>query len=115
MATSDRPTFTDTTATGGNGQAAAEEAKRKAARGASTAHDTVERVADRAHDTVDKMAGAASRAADNLGERGEQFSEYSDRAIVQARTYMQEHPIATIGIAVATGFLLSKILSSSEH
>lgn len=115
MATSDRSTFTETTASGGNGQAAAQEAKRKAARGASSAHDTVERVAERAHDTVDKMADAASRAAENLGDRSGQVSEYSDRAMVQARTYMQEHPIATIGIAVATGFLLSKMLSSSEH
>jgi ElaB/YqjD/DUF883 family membrane-anchored ribosome-binding protein len=28
-----------------------------------------------------------------------------------ARTYMREHPVATIGIAVAIGLVLSRLLS----
>ena len=99
---------------GSNGHAAAEEARRKAQAGASAAHDTVERVAERAHDVVDRAKERASVAAEKLADRGEQMGEMSEEWIASARSYMQQHPVATITMAVAAGFLLSKILSSDH-
>jgi len=97
-----------------NGHAAAEEARRKAQAGASAAHETVERVAERAHDVVDRARDAAARTAENLASRGDQMGEMTEEWVQTARSYMQQHPVATITMAVAAGFLLSKILSSDH-
>lgn len=97
-----------------NGRAAAEEVRRQAQSGASAAHDTVERVAERAHEVVDRAKDAASRTADNLSSRSGQMGEMTDEWVETARSYMQQHPVATITMAVAAGFLLSKILSSDH-
>lgn len=81
----------------------------------SSAHETVDRAARGAHDTVDKLAEKASRAASTLGDKGEQLGEQKDRIVAKTRTYVETHPVASIGIAVAAGFLLSRILRSDSH
>ena len=103
---------TDKTTPGGNGHA---DTRERAQRAQRTAHDTVDRAARGAHDTVDRMADAASRAASRMSEGSEKFSETRDRMMAQTRSYVQTHPIATIGIAVAAGFLLSRLLRSDTH
>ena len=103
------PTDKTNSTTAGNGRA---EAKRRHAQ--ASAHDTVDRAARGVHDTVDRLAGAASRATESLGEGGERFAETKERVMAQTRTYVQTHPVATIGIAVAAGFLLSRILRSDH-
>lgn len=114
------PTNRTNTATGGNGNA--EKARRAEAaaheklnRTESTVHDTVDRAARGAHDTVDRLAEKASRAAAQMSERGGQLSEQKDRWMAETRTYVQTHPVASIGIAVAAGFLLSRLLRSDSH
>lgn len=100
------PTDNTTHSSTGNGHA-----KRRAQ---ATAHDTVDRAARGVHDTVDRVADAASRAASSLGERSEQFNETKERMLAQTRAYVQMHPVATIGIAVAAGFLLSRLMRSHD-
>ena len=100
---------TEKTTPGGNGHA------NTRARTENRAHETVDRAARGAHETVDRMADAASRAAERMNEGGERFSETRDRVVAQTRSYVQTHPVATIGIAVAAGFLLSRLLRSDYH
>lgn len=100
---------TDKTTPGGNGHADSRQ------RAQVRAHDTVDRAARGAHETVDRMADAAARAAQRMNEGGEKFSETRDRVMAQTRSYVQTHPVATIGIAVAAGFLLSRLLRSDYH
>jgi len=76
------------------------------------AKPAVDRMATSAHEAVDKVAGVASHAAETLGVRGEQIKSAQDKLVESAREYMHEHPVATLGIAVAAGFVLSRLLSS---
>jgi ElaB/YqjD/DUF883 family membrane-anchored ribosome-binding protein len=90
------------------------------------AHDAIERVSDAtrpvvdriasgAHQAVDKIAGAAGHAADTLGVRGAQLKNAQVRAMEQCRGYVREHPVASLGIAAAAGFLLSRLVSWSSR
>lgn len=69
------------------------------------------RLSDTAHQTMDRVTQAASHAASRLGERGEELWALQGRAADTARSYVREHPIATIGIAIALGLLISKLTS----
>jgi ElaB/YqjD/DUF883 family membrane-anchored ribosome-binding protein len=74
-------------------------------------HPAVDRVASGAHQAVDRIAGAASTAAQSLGQ-GEQLKSAQMRAMDQCRSYVRSNPLASLGIAVAAGYLLSRLLSS---
>ncbi|MGX5914437.1 DUF883 family protein [Aliidiomarina sp. Khilg15.8] len=75
------------------------------------ADDVVRRVADSAHEAVDRMADATNSAADRIGERGQQLKHKEEEWVGTVNEYVQKNPVTSIGIAVAGGFLLSKILS----
>lgn len=75
------------------------------------ARPMVDRLASGAHQAVDKIASAAGQAAETLGVKGEQLKNAQAQALEQARGYVREHPVTSIGIAVAAGFLLSRLLS----
>jgi ElaB/YqjD/DUF883 family membrane-anchored ribosome-binding protein len=72
----------------------------------------VERVASGAHEIVDRVAGVATRAAETLGIKGEQLKSAEKQIIEGAREYVNQHPIASLGIAMAAGYVLSRLLSS---
>ena len=76
------------------------------------ARPAVDRFASGAHQAVDKIASAAGQAAETLGVKGEQLKKLQAQALDQARGYVREHPVASVGIAIAAGYLLSKLLSS---
>jgi ElaB protein len=76
------------------------------------ARPAVDRMAANAHEVVDRVAGAATQAAETLGVKGDQIKTAQDKLVESAREYMHEHPVATLGAAVAVGFVLSRLLSS---
>jgi ElaB/YqjD/DUF883 family membrane-anchored ribosome-binding protein len=76
------------------------------------AHPAVERLASGAHQAVDKIADVAGQAAETLGVKGEQLKNAQVQAMEQCRGYVRDHPVLSLGIAVAAGFLLSRLLSS---
>ncbi len=72
-----------------------------------------------AHQAVDRAADAAAAAAERLGERvdalsakGEELFAMKDTWIEGATDYVREHPVKAIGIAIATGYLLSMLMRS---
>ena len=78
---------------------------------------TIEQVSDRAHSAVDRAAGAASSVAGRLGdridalaERGEELRELPETWMEGARDYVREHPFASLGIALAAGYLFSMMM-----
>lgn len=75
------------------------------------ARPMVDRVASGAHQAVDRIAGAAGQAAETLGAKGEQLMDVQTRAMEQCRNYVRENPLASLGIAIAAGFLMSRLLS----
>ncbi len=79
---------------------------------ADAAGPTVDRIASGAHEAVDKIAGAATQAAETLEVKGEQLKDLEMRLMENCRVYVREHPIKSLGIAIAGGFLLSRLLSA---
>lgn len=75
----------------------------------------VDRMASGAHQAVDRIAGAADRAAETLGVKGERLKNAQVRAMEQCRDYVRGHPVKSLGIALAAGFLLSRLLSWSSR
>jgi ElaB/YqjD/DUF883 family membrane-anchored ribosome-binding protein len=74
-------------------------------------NDPVERAAEGAHETVDKIADATHKAADAIGEKGAQLQDLQEEWLENAREYINKNPVKSVGIAIAGGFLLSRLLS----
>ena len=83
-------------------------------RAAETARPAVDRIASTAHQAVDRVAGAATSAAETLDVRADQFRGAQDRFVEDCRDYVRENPMMSVGLAVAAGFLLSRLLSSRD-
>lgn len=81
-------------------------------RASDAARPVVDRIASGAHQAVDKMADVASQAAETLGVKGEQLKDVQARAMEQCRAYIRDNPVTALGIAIAAGYLLSRLLSS---
>ena len=73
--------------------------------------ETIDKAAHSAHEAVDKIASATNQAAEALGEKGEQLKNAEQKLMESCRGYVQDNPITSLGIAVAAGFLLSRVLS----
>jgi len=73
--------------------------------------ETLNKVSDSAHEAFDKIASATSQAAEALGEKGEQLKKAEQQLMKNCRGYISDNPITSVSIAVAAGFLLSRLLS----
>ncbi|MES2663576.1 MAG: DUF883 C-terminal domain-containing protein [Pseudomonadota bacterium] len=89
---------------------------------ASQAHQTIDKTTEAAspfvqqlsstaHSTVDKVAGMVSTASEKVGERTDQLKGYETQLMQKSNQYIRENPLAAVGIALATGFILSRLLS----
>jgi ElaB/YqjD/DUF883 family membrane-anchored ribosome-binding protein len=72
---------------------------------------TIKEASHYAHETVDQATRAATHAADAFDEKSEQLKKAEKRLIKDYTTYTRDHPVKSLGIAVAAGFLLSRVLS----
>lgn len=100
------------TAKGGNFQHTLEQGVDKAT---VAAHDTIDTVSDAArpafdhlvssaHGAVDSAGVAATHAAESVGNKGDQLNASGKRIVERAGGYVREHPVASLGIAVAAGY-----------
>ena len=64
---------------------------------------------------ADKLADVSRHAAHALEARGDQLRYAQTRAAREARHFVQDKPLTSIGLAVAAGFLLSWALSRSQR
>jgi ElaB/YqjD/DUF883 family membrane-anchored ribosome-binding protein len=76
---------------------------------ADKATESLGRLSESAQQTMNRVTDAASQAANRLSERGQELWEMRGEAVDTARSYVREHPIATIGIAIAIGLLISRL------
>jgi ElaB/YqjD/DUF883 family membrane-anchored ribosome-binding protein len=74
--------------------------------------ETIDKAANSAHEAVDRVASATNQAAEALGEKGEQLKNAEQQLVDNCRSYVRDNPLTSLGIAVAAGFLLSRIVSS---
>ena len=70
-----------------------------------------DKVSHSAHEAYDKIADATSQAAEAVGKKSEQLKNAEQQIMEDCRVYVRDNPITSLGIAVAAGFLLSRMLS----
>jgi len=80
-------------------------------RAAAGAKPAVDRIAGSAHQAVEKIAIVASDVVDALGMKAEEVQDIQARLVDQCRGYVRENPLAAVGIALAAGFVLGKLLT----
>ena len=71
---------------------------------------TIERAKSSVHDAVDRIADSASQAAQKLNVKADQMKEWQQTLLQNCSEYVREKPLQSLGIAVASGFILSRIL-----
>ena len=74
------------------------------------AQPAMERLSSVAHHTVDKAAGTATQAAAAFNEKRERLRYARARTMEETRDYVRTNPMTSLGIAVAAGFLISRLL-----
>lgn len=79
---------------------------------ADAAHPAVDRVASGAHQAVNKIADVATQTAGTLGAKADQLQEYQAQLMQDCSAYVRAKPLTSLGIAVAAGFVLSRLLSA---
>lgn len=84
---------------------------------AKGAHSGVNKASEAAHPAIDRLASGAHKAIDNADQVAEQAAEAIGKAgvkgeelVTASTSYMREHPMLTLGVAVAAGFILSRLL-----
>jgi ElaB/YqjD/DUF883 family membrane-anchored ribosome-binding protein len=82
---------------------AADEATRKA-------KPAIDQVTAMAHQTVDKTAGAVAPAADWLTDQGAGLNATQKKLMGDTCGYISANPLTSIGIAVAAGFVLGRMI-----
>lgn len=65
-----------------------------------------------AHRAVHSADEAASQATDALAKAGNKAGEKGEELYAAGAGYMREHPMFTIGVAMAAGYLLSRLLAT---
>lgn len=69
------------------------------------------RLSDTAQQTMGRVTQAASQAAGRLSDKGHELYDLQSEYIDTARSYVREHPMAAIGIAIAIGLVISRLTS----
>jgi ElaB/YqjD/DUF883 family membrane-anchored ribosome-binding protein len=70
----------------------------------------IQRAKSSAHQAVDRIADSASQAAERIGVKADQMKEWQQMLIQDCSQYVREKPLQSLGIAVVSGFILSRVL-----
>ena len=62
-----------------------------------------------AHGAMDQVANAAAPAAQWLEEQGETMKITGDKLIDSTCKYVAAHPLQSLGLALAAGYLISRL------
>jgi ElaB/YqjD/DUF883 family membrane-anchored ribosome-binding protein len=78
------------------------------------AHPAMDRFSSGAHHTVDRAASAATQTAAAFNVKREQLRHARVRTMEETREYVRANPLTSVGIAVAAGYLISRLLRSRK-
>jgi ElaB/YqjD/DUF883 family membrane-anchored ribosome-binding protein len=76
-----------------------------------TIMEKIDQAVNSANETINKVNRATNQATEVLGKKGEQLKNAEQQIMEDCRIYVRDNPITSLGIAVAAGFLLSRVLS----
>ncbi|NTV12111.1 MAG: DUF883 family protein [Zoogloea sp.] len=74
----------------------------------------MERLSSTAHEAVDRATDAASSTAKRMGKGGRDYLEMGSRLTESTRTCVRDHPLASVGVAVGVGLLISLLTRISR-
>lgn len=74
------------------------------------AYEALGRLSSTAHQTVDRLADGATRAVEKLASQRQWLSEAPPRALASSRSWIQDKPLETVGIALAVGYVVGRLL-----
>ena len=77
---------------------------------AGRAREKIDQLSSAASETVDRWSSAAQDTMDTASDYAGQLSERGERLLDDARDYIGAHPLATIGMAAAAGFLIGRMM-----
>ena len=77
---------------------------------AAMAHDTVDRVAESANYAEREVRGAANQAAERARQMQEQAMAAADANVQKAKSFIEENPLMSAGIAFAAGVIFSSLI-----
>ena len=63
----------------------------------------------RAHGAVDQIADAAAPAAQWVEDQGETLTSGTEKFLETTSKYIAAHPLQSLGLAIAAGYLLSRL------
>jgi ElaB/YqjD/DUF883 family membrane-anchored ribosome-binding protein len=78
----------------------------------NVAHPAVDRLASNAHEVIDRLVSAANSAGDTYENQAAALGRMRDRVTGSTGEYIVRNPLSSIGMALAAGFLLSRLLRS---
>ena len=70
----------------------------------------IDRVSDGAHRVVDQATNRAAALADRFGEKADELMEMKEDWLEATRSYVRDHPVAALGMALAAGYVLSALM-----
>jgi len=70
----------------------------------------IDRVAQAAHQAVNKVADVAGPTADWLSEHGDSLRATQRKVVADTGQYVSENPWKSLGIAVAAGFVVGRLV-----
>jgi ElaB/YqjD/DUF883 family membrane-anchored ribosome-binding protein len=76
---------------------------------ASKVKPAIDRAASMAHDAADKVGTAGTQTADWVSAQSEQLSAAQKKLVEDTCNYVSANPLKSIAMAVAAGYLLSRI------
>lgn len=71
--------------------------------------EMMNKAAARVHGAIDEVANAAKPAANWLEEQGEALTEGGGKLLDRTGKYIAAHPLQSIGLAIAAGYLISRL------
>ena len=76
------------------------------------AHKAVDRVAEKAAPAVERIKHRVDNAAETVHSQTDRMRAMEEEWIDATRTCVRNHPLASVGVAVLAGMMLSRMMSS---
>ncbi len=78
-------------------------------------HDTVDRVAAKVAPAIDHLVGSAHSVTDAAHQRALRLNQTGNEWADSLRTTVRSHPLTSVAMALAAGYLASRLLGSGSH